>query len=360
MFGKRLRLARRKAGLSMNALAARVTPKVTAQAISKYESGKMMPSSAVLIGLGKALGVSLDFLMGGQVEQLVDIEFRRRSGTSARDHAMAEAIVIERLEQYLAIEEILGIEHQDDAFAGLRCDRIENEDEIEARAEEVRSAWNLGLDPIPSMCALLEDKGLKVIEDDLPERISGLAFHVRRSSERPDVEAVVVSSRSNVERKRFTLCHELAHRVILSTGNPAIRLEAAMNRFAGAFLVPREHLMRESGGRRHRLTYNEIIRLKLTYGVSAAAMLMRLGQVGILRKPAVQRAFATFARSWRKNEPEPIPENHGFAAFETPFRFERLVWRALGEELISPIRAAQFLQQPLNAVEERIRGPLPP
>ena len=358
MFGKRLRLARRKAGLSMNALAVRVIPKVTAQAISKYESGKMMPSSAVLVGLGKALGVSLDFLMGGQVEQLVDIEFRKHSGTSARDRAMAEAIVTDRLEHYLAIEEILGIEPQDDAFAELRCDRIENEDEIDARAEEVRSVWNLGLDPIPSMCALLEDKGLKVIEDDLPERIGGLAFHVRRS-ERPDVEAVVVSSRSNVERKRFTLCHELAHRVIRSTGNPAIRLEPAMNRFAGAFLVPREHLLREAGEHRHRLTYNEIIRLKLTYGVSAAAMLMRLGQVGILRKPAVQRAFATFARSWRKSEPEPIPDNHGFAAFESPSRFERLVWRALGEELISPIRAAEFLQQPLNAVEERIRGPLP-
>ena len=358
MFGKRLRLARRKAGLSMNALAGRVVPKVTAQAISKYEAGKMMPSSAVLVGLGKALGVSLDFLMGGQVEQLVDIEFRKHSGTSARDRAMAEAIVTDRLEHYLAIEEILGIEPQDDAFAELRCERIENEDEIDAKAEEVRSVWNLGLDPIPSMCALLEDKGLKVIENDLPERISGLAFHVRRS-ERPDVEAVVVSSRSNVERKRFTLCHELAHRVIRSTGNPAIRLEAAMNRFAGAFLVPREHLLREAGEHRHRLTYNEIIRLKLTYGVSAAAMLMRLGQVGILRKPAVQRAFATFARSWRKSEPEPIPDNHGFAAFESPSRFERLVWRALGEELISPIRAAEFLQQPLNAVEERIRGPFP-
>ena len=34
-------------------------PRVSAQAISKYEAGKMMPSSAVLVGLGKALDVSL-------------------------------------------------------------------------------------------------------------------------------------------------------------------------------------------------------------------------------------------------------------------------------------------------------------
>ena len=38
----------------MRSLAARVTPRVSAQAISKYEAGKMMPSSGVLIGLGTA------------------------------------------------------------------------------------------------------------------------------------------------------------------------------------------------------------------------------------------------------------------------------------------------------------------
>ena len=358
MFRQRLRLARRKAGLSMRDLADRTTPKITTQAISKYEAGKMMPSSAVLVGLGKALDVSLDFLMGGQVEELDGLEFRKHSGASARDRAKAEAIVIDRLEHYLAIEDILGIEPHGDAFLDLRCERIETEDQIDTKADEVREVWQLGTDPIPSMCALLEDKGLKVIEDDLPDRINGLACHVRRA-EHPVVEVVVVSSRTNVERKRFTLGHELAHRIIQSTHNAAITLESAMNRFAGAILVPGEHLWREAGGRRHRITYDELIRLKWTYGVSAAAMLMRLGQVGVLPRATVERAFATFARSWRKTEPEPIPDNQGFAALEKPCRFERLVWRAVGEELISPTRAAEFLRQPLHTIEERIRGPYP-
>ena len=42
----------------MRALADAMSPKVTAQAISKYEAGKMLPSSAVLVGLGKVLDVS--------------------------------------------------------------------------------------------------------------------------------------------------------------------------------------------------------------------------------------------------------------------------------------------------------------
>ena len=130
-----------------------------------------------------------------------------------------------------------------------------------------------------------------------------------------------------------------------------------MNRFAGAFLIPREHLEEEAGKNRHGMTWIEIMRLKRTYGVSAAAMLVRLGQVGILSKTAVEYAFKSYARGWRREEPEPIGPGEGFAAFEKPQRFERLVWRALGEEMISPVRAAQMLGLPLSIVERDIRGP---
>ena len=74
---------------------------VTAQAISKYEAAKMMPSSAVLVSLGQALDVSLDFLMSAQVEVLDGLEFRKDSSTSTRDRAKAEAVLIDNLARYL-------------------------------------------------------------------------------------------------------------------------------------------------------------------------------------------------------------------------------------------------------------------
>ena len=357
MFGQRLRLARKKAGLSMRALADRVTPRVSAQAISKYEAGRMMPSSAVLIGLGKALGVSLDFLMGGQVEALREIEFRKHSGTSAQDRAKAEAIVTQKLEDYLAIEDILELAPPDEPFGALVTEHVESFEAVDGIACGLRRKWALGMDPIPSMAALLEDKGIKVIEADLPERFDGLACDVKRGGGRPDTEVVVVSSRTGTERKRFNLAHELAHRVIRATGNPEIRLEKAMNRFAGAFLVPGVHLAGEAGTHRHGMTYHELMRLKGLYGVSAAAMLMRLGQVGVLPQAAIEYAFRSYARAWRTEEPEPIRDDEGFGAFERPQRFERLVWRALGERIISPVRAAQLLFLPLATIEREIRGP---
>jgi transcriptional regulator with XRE-family HTH domain len=113
MFGQRLRLARKQAGLSMQALAESLTPGISAQAINKYEADKMMPSSAVLVGLSKSLGVSLDFLMGGQVHELQSLEWRKTSNASAQDRAKAEMVVIGKLEDYLAIEDILEIQQPD-------------------------------------------------------------------------------------------------------------------------------------------------------------------------------------------------------------------------------------------------------
>ena len=317
----------------------------------------MMPRWAGVVGLGKALGVSLDFLMGGQVEALSGMEFRKHSATSAKDRAHAEAVVTEKLEDYLAIEDVLELAEPGDAFGAVRREQVKGVEEIDGLARQLRDEWKLGIDPIPSMTALLEDKGIKVIEADLPERFDGLACDVKRSGGRPDTEVVVVSSRTNVERKRFNLAHEAAHRVIKSSADPVIKLERAMNRFAGAFLVPADHLRMEVGGNRVGITYRELIRLKHFYGISAAAMLIRLRDVGLLPEPTVDYAFRTYARAWRTDEPEPIKDSEGFGAFEKPMRFERLVWRALGEDLISPVRGAQLLKRSLSYVEEQIRGP---
>ena len=184
--------------------------------------------------------------MSAQVEALDGLEFRKHSGASARDRAQAEAVVLDNLERYLAIEHVLDMPATVDWVEGRRYDSVASEAEIDAKADTLRDAWHLGMDPIPSLCELLEDKGIKVVEDDLPESINGLACHVLRDG-KPVAEAVVVSTRINIERKRFTLAHELAHRIIRSTGNPAINLETAMNRFAGAFLVPAQRLLAARG-----------------------------------------------------------------------------------------------------------------
>ena len=357
MFGQRLRLARKKAGLSMRELARRMSPPVSAQAISKYESGQMLPRWSTLFSLAQALDVSVDFLMGGQVQELKTVEFRKHSRTSAKDRAQAEVLVTEQLENYLAIEAILELEPAADPFSGVRTDQVQSLKDAEAVADGLRERWSLGVDPIPSMTSLMESQGIKVIEADLPQDFDGLACTVKLVRDQPDTQAVVVSKRSNVERRRFTLAHELAHRVILGVADPSITRERAMNRFAVAFLVPAGHLRGQVGGNRRGFTYREIVRLKHVYGIAASAMLLRLRDVGVLSQAALQRAFRTYARGWRKREPDPIQADTDLGALERPRRFEDLVWRGLGEQLFAPVRGAELLQRPLNEIEEAIRGP---
>lgn len=354
-FGTRLRLARLRADLSLAELADRLENQVSAQAINKYESGKSMPSSGVLVNLAKALGVSLDFLMESQVIELQGVEFRKRANTSQRDKAFVEAEVIDHVERYLAIEEILGLPDEPSAIEKIKPAVLDSPDAAEAAAEKLRAQWNIGRDPIPSMTALLEERDVRVMEIDLPEKFSGVTCWAKRGSGRPDVPVIVVNSNFNVERGRFTRAHELAHAAIKDSrdGKP----EKAMDRFAGAFLVPAAHLRNEIGDTRRSLAFQELVRLKHLYGVSMMALLVRLKDVGIISEAAYRNLFRSPARAWLRHEPAPLKLDGDIAKLEKPERFESLVYRALAERLIPPFKAAGLLKKSIADVERAVKGP---
>lgn len=355
MFGDRLRLARKRAGLSLRELASRIDGQVSAQAISKYEGNEITPSSGVLVALAKALDVSLDFLMSEQDITLSGIAFRRASGTSAQDRSRVEAEVLSHVERYLWIEDVLGFDSAAHALSDEPKQKVENLNEPELLADSLRVSWKLGIDPIPSMTHLLEDKGFKVLRIALPAKVSGLTCDVDRP-DKSKVTVIVVNSRSTVERWRFTLAHELAHHVIGESGDD-VKLEKAVDRFAGAFLMPRQHLQMEMGRQRTAIAYEEMMRLKQFYGVSAASFIYRLGTIGVVDESVVTYAYQTYARAWRTAEPRPLAVDGEMGRQEIPERFERLVYRAVSEQLISLPKAALLLSRPVPEVEYAVRGP---
>src|SRR5580658_6365723 len=163
MIADRIKLARRKAGLSLRDLSDVMKNKVTAQAIGKYERNEDIPSSGVLLALSEALDVSLSYLVDTQGIELCGVEFRTKANTSARDRAHVETEVLEWIERYLQIELILDLDS-----AKWQCPvpcpvQLSDVNEAEKLAKGVREEWKLGLDPIPNMTELLEEKGLKVL-----------------------------------------------------------------------------------------------------------------------------------------------------------------------------------------------------
>ncbi len=357
MIADRIRLARRKAGFSLRGLSSAMEGRVTAQAIGKYERGEDTPSSGVLMALAKALGVSLNYLMDIQGIELSGVEFRTKANTTGRDRAQVETEVLEWIERYLQIELILDLDSATWQCPVPNPRHLREVSDAEKLAKEVRDVWKLGLDPIPNMTELLEEKGLKVLTVPLPQRVSGFTCMVGRGDGQPDLPVIVVNNQFPLERRRLTLAHELAHRLVDTESLVDKDEERAANLFAGAFLIPREHLLTEVGKHRNALGYREIVDLKRLYRVSGAALLMRLRQLDVISQSTLIYAFQSIARGWRTQEPEELEPSSSRGQREKARRFERLCYRALAEGLISLTKAAELLRVPASEVEMGLKGP---
>ena len=347
MFSERLKIARKRSGLSLRDLSSRMEGIVSAQAIGKYERGEMMPSSTVAIALAKALDVSMSYLLSTSEVSLQSVEFRKLASTKVRERAAVEAEVLDNVERYLQVEDLLGIDSSRQETPGVAPYPIDSVEDAERAALALRAGWNLGGGPIPDMTELLEERGIKVFKLGLPKSVDGLTCHVRRA-EGEDVPVVVCSTAKSIERQRFTVAHELGHMVMEIP--PGVPEEKACHRFAGAFLVPEEELMREVGHRRLNFGSGELIEVKRMFGVSAAALVVRMRDLGIIAEGTVGDIFRGVGKSWRKDEPCPLERT------ESPGRFRRLCLRALAEGAISESKAAELLGLRVSEIDRIMAG----
>lgn len=333
MFGERLKLARKSAGLSLRALAERIGHVVSPQALGKYERNEMLPNSSVLIALSKALAVSESYLLSSGEIELVNVEFRKLKGAGAKAQAKLEAEVLQHAERYLDIEDILAADTAEFHFPATFPRPMSTVEQAEGAAEALRQAWQLGGDPIRRLGEYLEEQGIKVMFVELPESISGMTATVQKKEGR-SVPVIVINEKHPGERQRFTLAHELGHLVLEMLDVDA---EAVCNRFAGAFLAPAAMIRSEVGASRKAISVGELVRLKQLFLVSIQCLIYRMKDLQIITQRAYEGLFGQITRlGWRKKEPEPLPA-------ETTQRFERLCFRALVEGLISESKAAELL-----------------
>ena len=347
MFGERLRLARKRNGLSLRALSTQMGGVVSAQAIGKYERGEMMPSSDVAIALAGSLGVSMAYLLRPSDISLESVEFRKLNSTKARERAAVEGEVLDNVERYLQVEEILGISDSllDEPLVAPYL--VETVEDAERAATLVRKDWNLGGSPIADMTELLEDHGIKVFKLELPESVDGLSCRVHRVGG-GDVPVVVGSTTKSLERQRFTIAHELGHMVLNIPST--LDEEKVCHRFAGAFLAPKDELIREVGRRRLNFGFEELVEIKHMFGISAAALVVRMRDLGIITDATLRGIFNGIGSSWRMTEPLPLKRT------ESPRRFRRLCLRALAENEISESKAAELLRLRVSEIERIMAG----
>lgn len=337
MIGARIKQARKAAGLSLRALAAKAD--VTAMAISKYETGKSTPSSKVLLSLAKALNVRTEYFFRPVKVELKEVEYRKHAKLPVKALRKIEGDVVEQIERFIELEQLLpNGPVQPFKLPEHLPEKISTLDEVEGVATKLRDAWSLGVDPIPVLTDMLEERGIKVFQSTvIPGNFDGMAANV------DGIPVIVVSSHAPGDRQRFTLAHELGHLMLQGRLAGGVDEEAAAHRFAGAFLAPGSEVRKELGEQRAWLEPKELYALKKAYGLSMQAWIRRAKDLGILpdtRYVEMRKFFS--ARNWNKTEPgDPYPP-------ERPQLFVQLVFRALAQNLISESKAAELLRLTLS------------
>ena len=339
MIGERIKQARQAAGLALRDLADQCG--VSAMAISKYERGEITPSSDVLLALGKAFGVRIEYFFRDHEVELEEVEYRKHKDLPEKEKKRILAEVRNQLERWLALEEFIPTRWstQFQVPAGLP-EKISSLEEVETVAQELRTKWKLGLGAIPDLIDTLELHGLKVFATpyDADKMFDGLCAWANGKP------VVVVGKTWPGDRQRFTLAHELGHFVLKGRLAKNIREqeEKACNRFAGAFLVPKASAEKLLGRDRTWIEPRELQLLKEEWGMSMIAWILRAYDLGILNKANKSRLWDHFeANNWIKTEPgeEYRPEK--------PRGFEQLVYHALAEDLIGESKAAELLGLPV-------------
>lgn len=343
-FGERLSVARKMAGLSLEALSEKSGSIVSKQAISKYEKGKINPSSEVLIALAKALDVKVDYFFRTSKVSITGIEFRKRSKLTKKEENRIKYQTIEFLEKYTEIEEILNTKPK---FNNpIKNNLIHELQDIENATREIRNKWQIGNGPVNHLIELLEEKGFKIFKVEADHQFDGLSGYI----ENLNIPVIAIFKHGDIVRKRFTIAHELGHLLLdfskVNEKNP----EKLCHAFAGALLLPQKIMYDTLGKKRSKITEWELKKLKGIYGVSMQAIMARAFHLNIISE-SIYRSFNIHVnqKGWRKQEPG-IYEGK-----EKANRFKQLVIHAAAEQVISFSKAAELLNQPLSVFNQEVQ-----
>lgn len=341
-FAQRLVNARKIRCMSQRELCKSVKGKVSPTAIEKYEKGKMLPSSDVLIALSKALNMKLDYFFRPFTIDIniADFEFRKKSSIGSKKLESIKYLVCSEIEKYLEIESILGI------TSNFKFDYsntiVEGANDAMLMAMRFRKDLNIGSDAISSAFDLLESSGVKIIEIEHDNSFSGTCNNVG------GLPVIVVNKSMSSERKRLTVFHELGH--LLMHCDDSVDKEKMCNIFANEVLIPSVRFINLIGESRHDISLVELKSVQREYGISVDALMWKAFQLNIITE---NRYTAYFKK---KNAMSEFKKNVESSLYpmEYTYRFERLVYRALASEVISFSKAAALLDISINEVRDKL------
>lgn len=335
--GDHIKSARLFRGLSLSDLSNKTG--ITKQALSLYENETIRPEISKLVAIAQALDFPIEYFMSLDNFQVKTESTYFRSLLSTPKIARTAQSV--RVEFIAKIYEIL-IDYvdfpdrnfPDIAFSGRNafseCADEEETSEIESIATQCRKFWGLGFGPIVNLQKTVERNGI-IITSLFTDKDEIDAFSQRTIINGNSVYIIVLNSTKNNVRTRFDIAHELGH-IFLHPWSENIEelsrqefkeRESQANKFAGAFLLPRESFGNDVSHYPTKLEY--YLHLKEKWNVSIQAMIYRTHQLKIISTTQYQYLMRQISkRGWRSCEP-----------YDRPFNIEKTLLQEAIELLFS-------------------------
>lgn len=303
----RLRIARLFRGMSQVDLGKAIG--VSQQYVGYVESGLRMPTDGAICAFGDALGFESSFFLGTQLVEFREEEcFWRKQSTPAtvRARLLAHGTLFAHLVDYL--DSVLVLPPYDVP----KVDSIATVEDIERAADRCRMQWGLGLDvPILNVVRAAEHAGIVVTRFDGHAHTVDAFSHPRAPYGRSVV--VLNNDKGNAARSNFDLGHECGHLVMhASLGSEAPGVEAQADRFASAFLMPRNGFIRDFPRSPRdswaKPYWDALFRMKQEWKVNVAAIVRRAFDLRLIDAASYHRAYKNMsAKGWlRDGEPETI------------------------------------------------------
>jgi len=288
--------ARELRGLTKKELAESI--KKTPSAVSQIERGLISPDLETFVSISFALKVPPSFFIERETSSkpidLAACHFRSLRSTSQamrRQSTRNGELCIDLMEVLQSKGLIFPEEQISDFHAS-----VEHDDEIEEVATALRKHWKLGLGPIPNMVQLLESKGILVLP--LPLEIDKVDAYSTWRGKQP---CMLVSYKKAASRIRFDVSHELGHLAMhedVVAGDA--RAERQANRFAGAFMAPKDSFLEECP---RRWSFAAFQKLKERWKMSIQALLYRAKQLCRISTSTHRRAMIQISDAgMRKDE----------------------------------------------------------
>lgn len=349
IFSKRLKNARIRSGFSNRGLADAMKNIVSAETLRNYENGKSFPNSDVMDRLLTILGVKIDDLFRPFTIDWDTVNFsfrKRKSLTNAQEEIVMQQIK-DDAEHYIELEEILNIAPTAKSLIEY-CLRNIVCDENDARivAQSMRKFLNLSEEPIVSIQDVVERCGVKLLPVSIEAKMDGVNFECN-----DHVFICYNCGGENIERRRFTIAHELGHLLLNIPDRHRDKEEKFCDAFASELILPSVKLKQLLGENRHNISLTELKQIQSLFGMSVDAIMYSAKEHNIITENRLRTYFVI------KRTHEKLAAEIDKSVFQEDDkkRYQSLVYRALSSEMITISKAAYFLHTSLEDVSANLK-----